>query len=49
MEIKNHPWMKGPVPTGEQVYQEFEKRQLAVNNDIEESRQEKLQEKNRAV
>lgn len=27
LEIMNHPWMKGPTPTEEQVYQEFEKRQ----------------------
>ena len=25
-EVMNHPWMLGPVPTPEQVYQEFEKR-----------------------
>ena len=37
-EVMNHPWMLGPVPTPEQVYQEFEKRQLAVNAEIESQR-----------
>jgi hypothetical protein len=41
--------MKGPTPTEEQVYQEFERRQQAVNQDIEDSYQEKLAEKNKAV
>jgi serine/threonine protein kinase len=49
LEIANHPWMKGEVPSAESVYQEFEERQQSVDAEIDASRQEKLAEKARAV
>lgn len=37
-EVMNHPWMQGPTPSEEEVFAEFEKRQLDVNAEIENNR-----------
>lgn len=44
-EVMNHPWMMGPVPTSEEVFAEFEKRQIDVDAEIENNRQQKLIDK----
>jgi len=44
-EVMNHPWMQGPIPTAEEVFAQFEIRQQAVDQEIENNRQQKLMEK----
>ena len=48
-DIREHPWMKGPMPTKEQILQEFSKRDLIVKKTIEDEREQKLAEKMKRV
>lgn len=48
-EVLSHPWMQGPMPTQEEVVQEFTKRDIAVKKQSEMERQQKEKEKQRLV
>eukprot|EP00356_Strombidium_inclinatum_P007966 CAMPEP_0170481584 /NCGR_PEP_ID=MMETSP0208-20121228/1965_1 /TAXON_ID=197538 /ORGANISM="Strombidium inclinatum, Strain S3" /LENGTH=472 /DNA_ID=CAMNT_0010754319 /DNA_START=29 /DNA_END=1447 /DNA_ORIENTATION=- len=48
-EVLNHPWMQGPMPTTAQVFQEFERRNQAVKQSVEQERKQKEAEKLKRV
>jgi serine/threonine protein kinase len=48
-EVIAHKWMQGPVPSTQEVIDEFEKRHLEVKASIEDQKQEKLAEKAKRV
>jgi serine/threonine protein kinase len=48
-EVMAHPWMQGPMPTQDQIAQEFAQRDIVVKQTLEKERKEKEAEKNRRV
>jgi len=46
LEVLNHPWMKGPTATKEQVQQEFAIRKQTVDNALFMEKQAAMQQKN---
>ena len=49
LEITNHPWVKGEVPTIEKINENFESRLVAVDAEIEATREEKQALKAQAI
>ena len=46
-DVMSHPWMQGPMPTKEQVVEEFERRDQLVKQQIQQNAEEKAAEKSK--